>query len=253
MGADAPAEVQSTQHWGRGAAVSPMIAELQDVGKREQAFRVLEEHFDQIAARCLDTSGGRGSQILAVSSAVAGEGTTTVSIGIAAAAGRLLGRDVLLVETGLADGVLARDFKVDNAPGLADYLSGQADLEQIIRRTHMGNTWLLPAGTSSQNPGPLLRSGRLTELFPALRGLFAAVILDVPPLLKSPHAPLLTRHADGLIVTCHAGSTHSEDVQRAIEAAGPVEVRGIILNRTRRWVPRWVSKIAGISRTSLTD
>ena len=64
---------------------------------------------------------------------------------------------------------------------------------------------------------------------------------------------LITRHADGLIVTCHAGSTHSEDVQRAIEAAGPVEVRGIILNRTRRWVPRWVSKLAGISRTSLTD
>ena len=40
MGADAPTEVQGTQAWGRGAAVSPMIAELQDVGKREQAFRV---------------------------------------------------------------------------------------------------------------------------------------------------------------------------------------------------------------------
>jgi Mrp family chromosome partitioning ATPase len=117
----------------------------------------------------------------------------------------------------------------------------------------MGNTWLLPAGTPAPNPGPLLRSGRLTELFPALRGLFAAVILDVPPLLKSPHAPLLTRFADGLIVTCQAGSTHSDDLKRAIEAAGNIEVRGIILNRTKHWVPRWVSKIAGISRTSLSD
>ena len=253
MGADVPAEMQNSRRWYGGASVSPMIAELEDVGKRSSVFDVLEEHFDQIAARCLDTSNGRGSQILAVSSAVAGEGTTTVGIGIAAAAGRLLGRDVLLVETGLSKGVLARDFKVDAVPGLSDYLSGQADLEQIIRRTHMGNTWLLPGGSPTPNPGPLFRSGRLTELFPALRGLFAAVILDVPPLLNSPHAPLLTRFADGLVITCHAGSTHSEDVRRAIEAAGQVEVRGLILNRTRRWVPRWVSKIAGISRTSLVD
>ena len=94
-------------------------------------------------------------------------------------------------------------------------------------------------------------SERLRQLFDSLRGLFGAVVLDVPPLLASAHAPLLVRNADALVLTCRAGNTHVTDVRRAIEAAGDVELRGLILNRTRNWVPRWVSRFAGITRSSL--
>jgi len=234
----------------RAAPVDPIVAELEEVRRRQKLYEVLEPRFNQIAERCFDpTQSSKPLQIVAVSSAVSGEGTTTVATGLAAAAARNIGGEALLIETNVAKPVLARDFDVDETPGLAQYLDGTADIEQIIRRTR--GAWLLPSGSYAANPGPLLRSERMDQLFDSLRGLFAAVVLDVPPLLTNAHAPLLVRRGDAFIMTCRAGSTHSGDVRRAIESAGDVELRGLILNRTRNWVPRWLARASGMTASNL--
>lgn len=252
MSAEVRAGWSNAQRWRALKAWSPVIAEIEEVGRNDPAFRVFENRFDQIAARCFDAMGGqKPTQVLGITSALAGEGTTTIAIGMSAAAARNLGRDVLLVETNMRTPVLASDLRVEPLPGLSEYLDHHADLEQIIRRTRGPNAWLLPAGSITSNAGPLLRSNRLKELFGVLRGLFAAVVIDIPPMLTSSEGPLLAQLTDGLVITCRAGSTHSQDIERAIEMAGKADIRGLVLNRTRRWVPRWVSRIAGMSRSTL--
>jgi Mrp family chromosome partitioning ATPase len=62
---------------------------------------------------------------------------------------------------------------------------------------------------------------------------------------------MIARRADGLVLVSRAGKTHSKDIERAARAVSGVEVRGLVLNRTRRWLPRWLSGIAGFPDSSV--
>jgi Mrp family chromosome partitioning ATPase len=73
----------------------------------------------------------------------------------------------------------------------------------------------------------------------------------VPPLLSSPHAALIARRADGVVLVSRAGRTHAKDIERAARAVEGVQVRGLVLNRTKRWLPRWLSGIAGFPDSSV--
>lgn len=231
-----------------GAKWSPALAQIDDLTLTAPEFGVIEERFRQIAARCLDMTSQAGSQSIAISSATAGEGKTTVSIGIAAAAARNLGSDVLIVETDLRRPQLADDFRLDATLGLAEYLSGEVELEPLIQPTRMENVWLLPAGRPSPNPGPLLRSKTFHELLKNLHAQYATIIIDAPPLLTSPHAAVIARQAEAVLLVARAGQTHIQDAAQALKAIGDVPVRGVVLNGTREWLPGWVSRFLGVSR-----
>jgi capsular exopolysaccharide synthesis family protein len=230
--------------------VSTLVTELEDVGTKSRVVEALQERFDQITARCLESDGERTTAI-AVCSAKPREGTTTVGVGIACAAQRLLGRDVVLIETNMTSPMLASEFSVASIPGLSEYLDGSADLEQVVRRAPQAGLWVVCAGERNKSPGPLIRNERFPQIVDALRRIFGMVVLDVPPLLTSPHAAMIARQADGVVLVSRAGKTHAQDIQRAAKTVEGVEVRGLVLNRTRRWVPRWISNIAGIPDSSV--
>jgi capsular exopolysaccharide synthesis family protein len=235
--------------WGK--KWSPALAQIDDLTLTAPVFGVIEERFRQIAARCLDMTSEAGSQSIAISSTTAGEGKTTVSIGIASAAARNLGSDVLIVETDLRRPQLADDFRIETNLGLADYLSGEVELEPVIQPTRMENVWLLPAGRPSANPGPLLRSKTFQELLKNLHEAYATIIIDAPPLLTSPHAAVIARQAEAVLLVARAGRTHIQDAAQALKAIGDVPVRGVVLNGTREWLPGWVSRFLGVSRFAI--
>jgi capsular exopolysaccharide synthesis family protein len=250
MGVELPVGLSDAQTIsGTTKGLGHVIAELEEV-RSDRVVDRLQERFDQITARCMDRDGA-APVTLAICSANAREGTTTVSVGMASAAQRLLGRDVVLVETNTIAPMLATEFHVSRFPGLSEYLSGEADLEQVVRRTRQNGLWLVSAGGKVDTPGPLIRSDRFPQILDALRRIYSVIILDVPPLLSSPHAALIARRADGVVLVSRAGRTHAKDIERAARAVEGVQVRGLVLNRTKRWLPRWLSGIAGFPDSSV--
>ena len=210
----------------------------------------VEERYQRIAARCLEVRNGTG-QCLAVCAPARGDGVSSVTVGIAGAVARNRGADVLIVETDMERPVLADDFELAATPGLSDFLSSGIDLEVVLQKTKTPHLWLLPAGTATGNPGPLLRSARFEELLVSVRHLFCAVVIDTPPLLTSPHASLIASKADGLVIVVRASRTHVHELASAIERVGSTPIRGVVLNRTKRWLPAWLSTGLGISRFEL--
>ena len=83
------------------------------------------------AALGLDSADGR-RRTVAVVSPMPGEGRTTIAAGLAAAAARR-GRRVLLIEADLRRPCLGERFRIDQAPGLSDYLAGSAAPREVIR------------------------------------------------------------------------------------------------------------------------
>lgn len=235
--------------WGVGW--SPAIGAIEDAAMTSPLFGIVEERFRQIAARCLDAARANVSQSIAVSSASVGEGKSSVAIGIAAAAAQNLGSEVLILETDLLRPRLGDDFRLEGRGGLSGYLASEMEIEACIHPTRIPNVWLLPAGRATSNPGPLIRSKRFQELMTTLHAGYQTIIIDAPPLLTSPHAAVIVKQAESMVLVARAGQTHIQDAANALKAVGDLPVRGVVLNGTRVWLPGWIARLLGVSRFAI--
>jgi capsular exopolysaccharide synthesis family protein len=198
--------------------------------------------------RGIYTRAGTGfrSEVLAVSSAVAGEGKTTVSIGLAIAMAQdFPDRRVLLVETDVQRAVLADDFGTEPTPGLLECLISHEPLQVGCRPTFLPNLHIVPVGAPTTTGRPL-RSSRMAAIVDAMRQTYDVIILDLPALLTNSDAVLLTDLADGVICVVRAGVTPAGLVNRAIEQIEDGKLRGIVLNGSRSSVPNWLRRLSGI-------
>jgi Mrp family chromosome partitioning ATPase len=180
--------------------------------------------------RGIYTSAGTGFafEVLAICSAIAGEGKTTVAIGLAVTIAQdFPDRRVLLVETDLQRPVLSEDFEIDVGPGLLGCLTNGEPLLTACRPTFLENLHVLPAGVATNIVGRPLRSSQMGAIVDAMRQSYHMVILDLPAILTNSDAVLLTDLADGVICVIRAGSTPVQAVNRAVEQIEMAKLRGV--------------------------
>jgi capsular exopolysaccharide synthesis family protein len=214
-----------------------------DGAQRKPIFPEAEELFRGIYTRAGLTAPG----VVAVTSAIAGEGKTTVALGLAVMVAQdFPERRVLLAEADLRQPVLAADFDVEPSPGLAEALEGVYPVGLGYRETFLPNLRLLPAGEPTPNPSRLLRSSRFPAVLAATQRNHDLVILDAPALLVSSDAALVTDQADGVIMVIRSGVTPAPIVNRALELVAEERLRGMVLNGAQSAVPGWLRRIFGL-------
>ena len=148
---------------------------------------------------------------------VAGDLAGRAKSGVALALGRALadyGAKTLLVSADMKDPRTHELLGASRSPGLSDVLErlrhGGPDnqVESLLEATIVGTSYdqldLLPAGSESDLPSPLLLGGDAAmELFAEIgRFDYRHVVLEGPALLDGIEADLLARHADALLVVC---------------------------------------------------
>jgi capsular exopolysaccharide synthesis family protein len=187
-----------------------------------------------------------GSEVLAVCSALAGEGKTTVALGLAITVAQdFPERRVLLVETDTERPTLARDFDVDNSPGLLEHLVEGLPLEDACRPTYLENLDLLTVGAPAHVSGRPLRSSRMASAVDAMHQNYDLIILDVPAVLVNSDALLLCELADAAVLVVRAGVTPSALVGKALEHLDSGKLRGVVLNESRTSSPGWLRRLCG--------
>lgn len=92
---------------------------------------------------------------------------------------------------------------------------------------------------------PLLSFGgdRLQSLLDALRAHHPVIVLDTPA-TTSPEAAAVSRYCDGSVLVVAAGRTRQSEIEAAknmIERLGGQTV-GVVLNRERSVLPRWLGR-----------
>jgi len=174
-----------------------------------------------------------GNGVLLVTSAqpLEGKTTTACNLAIALAYG---GAKVLLVDADMRRPNVHRAMSLPVEPGLADVLSGQVPLTGAVTRLQSPSLWILPAGSSPENPSELLASSAMEALIDKLRaGPFDWVVVDTPPVLAVTDASVLARQATGVVFIVGANMTRRRVAERAIETlamSGP-RILGAVLNR----------------------
>ncbi len=170
---------------------------------------------------------------LLVTSTVPGDGKSFVvaNLGMSLA---LTGKKVVLLEFDLSNPALSEKLEMpETSKGLTEYLSGNAEPEEIIRRTQVNqNLFVISAGEIPENPSELIVSGQIQELLHYLTPLFDYIIIDTAPVGLLSDAYVLSAHTDGTLYVIRHRHTPKLSIQRIDKTNEINELKnmGIVFN-----------------------
>ena len=147
-----------------------------------------------------------GKKILLVSSAVPGEGKTTVSVNLAVSLAQK-GKRVLLIDCDLRNPSVAKTLSTKQSPirsekNLVEYMKGKVTIMDMIQPTDQENLFMIPGGPGDKaSYSTMLSHERMARLLQAGQNLYDFVILDTPPCSLLTDATEVAEYAEaGLIV-----------------------------------------------------
>jgi non-specific protein-tyrosine kinase len=221
-------------------------------GYFREAFRTLLTNI-----QC--TNLERAPRTILVTSALPGEGKSTIVRNLALAA-RDSGLRVAVVESDLRHPSLATIFRVQETPGLIDVLSDGVHLRDALQTVSAdvavaaerqsgtltaaqsngdsplgrhGSISVLTSGSLTTNPPAVLLTERVGSLFDQIAAEYDVTLIDSSPLLTvSDAVPLLSR-AEATVLVCRVGLATVPAVRRvdAILARHPKsQVLGVVAN-----------------------
>ncbi|HZT41751.1 MAG TPA: CpsD/CapB family tyrosine-protein kinase [Chthonomonadaceae bacterium] len=186
--------------------------------------------------------------VVGVTSAVYGEGKTTVAMNLAGTIAQNSTQHVVLVDCNLRNWDLQTRLNLPNCPGLVDIIEGEeGDLESILQPTELDNLTIVPAGCAASNPARVVRSPRLAHILDQLRKTNAYMVVDMAPVLPVADTRVLARSLDGVVMVVRAGVTPREVAARAIDMIGSDRVLGVVLNGAESAVPAWLQRLLHLS------
>jgi capsular exopolysaccharide synthesis family protein len=170
--------------------------------------------------------------VILVTSALPGEGKTTVSTNLAIVLARLR-RRVLLVDTDLRRPSVHRAMRLSAKTGLGALLRKSAPFDElVVGCADVPNLYVLPAGpVNLQEDTELLVSG-FKDLVERWREQFDHIIIDTPPVLAMTDAVRMSVEADSVILVIRSGLVGKDEFLRAQDVLLKVNARltGFVLN-----------------------
>ncbi|HZH04458.1 MAG TPA: CpsD/CapB family tyrosine-protein kinase [Myxococcaceae bacterium] len=173
----------------------------------------------------------RPMKVVSFTSAMPGEGKTVTAVNLALSSARAHpDRRILLIDADLRCSQVAEYLGIRSRPGLAELLSGQADIQDVVRRFRQSPLAVIPGGAPPAEPTQLLASVQMKQLVKGLRDNFDEIYIDLPPALPFADSPILAAQSDGVIVVIRAYVTSSQRVTQTLEQLSGAPVIGCVLN-----------------------
>jgi capsular exopolysaccharide synthesis family protein len=185
-------------------------------------------------------------KVILVTSAVRGEGKSTMVAYLAAALAMHPGRSILAVDLDFRNCSLNSYLGVDVERGLEDVLSGRCGIaDAIVRsplRDDLSGLDLIGPGEGDGDPQLLLNSARLQEIFQVLRKSYDLIVVDSPPLIPVADASSLIPLCDAVILAVMAGVTTKHHLNRARELCLSLGTRilGIVVGNVQEAAPEYM-------------
>lgn len=175
-----------------------------------------------------------GVKSLVVTSALAGEGKSTIALGLAISAARLHQR-VLLIDADLRRPSLHKQLDLSNDWGLSTLLATNTPLlnrdgMQLPGQYSDISLSVLTAGPSPADPAKLLSSHRMQELMAVFEQNFDLVVLDAPPVLGIVDAILAASCCQGTVMVGRISQVTRTELNQALVVLNKLNIVGIIAN-----------------------
>jgi len=204
----------------------PRLMTISDRSPAAEAYRLL-----RTSIMLSENGAGVKAKTWLITSGQPAEGKTTTVINVAISLAQL-GRSVLIVDCDLRTPTVHKKLNVDQSPGLSAYLSGDVELEDVIRKSDFPGMSLIPSGDIPNNPCDLIGSRKMKEMVETLAKSYDYVMFDSPPLINLADPLILSTIVDSVILIVNGSKSSWEAVSHARQELSSIgaNVFGVVLN-----------------------
>ncbi len=182
-----------------------------------------------------------GKKVLLVSSAVPGEGKTTVSVNLAVSLAQK-GKRVLLVDCDLRNPSVVKTLSTKHNPirnekNLVEYMRGKVTVIDMIQPTDQENLFVIPGGPGDKEAySNMLSHERMARLLQAGRKLYDYVILDTPPCSLLTDAAEVAEYAEAGLIVIRQDFAARDQIVDGIQRLGDskLPIIGCVFNNVRK-------------------
>ena len=165
-------------------------------------YNMLLESIDATRTMLLHATGsGTGrQQVVMITSALSGEGKTSLASHLSTSLARS-GQRTLLIDADLRCPSIHRLFDLTQDPGLSELLRGEAALEDVIASTAIEELKVITAGKCDHHTLRILSQGGMGGLFTRLKEHYDFVIVDSSPILPVADGLIIAQQADAVLMS----------------------------------------------------
>jgi capsular exopolysaccharide synthesis family protein len=200
------------------------------------------EQFRSLRSRIQEFRDLRSLKTILISSGLPQEGKSFIAVNLAINLARHKSSKVLLIDGDMRCSSLHHYLGSEFHPGLSDYLSGKASLQEVMQLPEeskdrdpsmaavLNNITFIPGGDGGDLAADLSASKRFDELLTTVAPLFDWIIIDSPPVLLVSDAVNLARACDAVLLVARSGITTFPVAQRAQQELKASNIIGFVLN-----------------------
>lgn len=193
------------------------------------------EVFKRLKITLLQTKKTDCLKEILITGSMAGEGKTTVSIGLGKALAMGSAR-VVLVDVNVKQAPLEKFFGIRGTPKktLSHLLKKEAVLEEMIYKTKQENVDVVIWGEDEPFPEGLFESGEFVAFQKFLREKYDYILYNGAPFLEIADILSLSTQVEGVLMVCAMGETMEKEAQKSSELLQtlPINVLGIVANKS---------------------
>jgi len=175
------------------------------------------------------------NQVIGITSAVHGEGKTTIAATLAQLIGHS-GKKVIIVDCDLRNPSLSASLAPNAVTGIIEIIKGNRTIEETIWQDPKTNLVLLPAVKRGPlfHTSEILAAEEMRRLFDRLRATYDYIIVDLPPLAPLVDVRVTSPLIDCFILVVEWGRSKIDVVQHALHTAPNIyeSTIGAVLNKT---------------------
>jgi capsular exopolysaccharide synthesis family protein len=172
---------------------------------------------------------------IAITSYSPNEGKTTTSINLSISMAKS-GMKVLYIDADLRKPMLMKNLGNNDFEGLSNYLSGHAELNEIIHSTDVNGFYYIPCGVKPFDPAALLNTERFDVFLKTVQQDFDMAIIDTPPLGSVIDCSIIAAKTDGVLLVIKPNTVRAKNavmIKEQLEKSNS-KILGIVLNGVKQ-------------------
>ncbi len=195
-------------------------------------LRLFEESVDSLSTTLTLREDLRDCHVFTITSALSGEGKTSVSCQLVVSLARSTSSKVLLIDGDLRAPDVHHVFGRPMTAGLVGYLNGTAEWRDLVDRDWNESIHIMTSGYLKGSPHRILSNGRFEKLIAEAREEYDYIVIDTPPVLPASEALLFAKVADAVLICALRDKSRIEQLVQAyhrLDASG-AKVAGSVLS-----------------------
>jgi succinoglycan biosynthesis transport protein ExoP len=197
---------------------------LQRTEKDRHWHNLLLESVDATRTMLVHAARSSNYRVVMVTSALPGEGKTSLSSHLATSLARS-GLKTLLIDADLRCPMIHRLFELTQEPGMSELLRGESSFEDVVASTAVEELNVITSGKTDYKTMRLLAQGGMGGIFSRLKEHYDFVIVDTSPVLPVSDALLIAQQCDAVLFSILRDVSRKDKIVAAYQRLAALHVK----------------------------